>query len=136
MIKLTADESFVAAKRKTQEERKINSRRFAQSKHQLATFVFLARITTGAATTEYAETASDSMFFDLLGMIFAFFVMFFTWFLFKGFAMKNLSKRDQSTNTDEFDLQHAHLMSIMSKQELWELWNLATEEEKRAHDFG
>ena len=90
------------------------------------------------ATTEYAETASDSMFFDLLGMIFAFFVMFFTWFLFKGFAMKNLSKRDQSTNTDEFDLQHAHLMSIMSKQELWlwELWNLATEEEKRAHDFG
>ena len=65
MIRLTADESFVAAKRKTQEERKINSRRFAQSKHQLATFVFLARITTGVATTEFAETASESMFFRL-----------------------------------------------------------------------
>jgi len=48
--------------------------------------------------------------------------------------VKKLLKRDQSTNTDEFDLQHAHL-SIMSKQELWELWNLAMEEEKKAHDL-
>ena len=57
-----------------------------------------------------------------------------TWLLFKSFAVKRVSKRDQSTNTDEFDLQHAHL-SIMSQQELWELWNLATEEEKKAHDL-
>ena len=40
MIRLTVDESFVAAKRKTQEEQEVRSRRFAQSKHQLATFVF------------------------------------------------------------------------------------------------
>ena len=66
MIKLTADESFVAAKQKTQEERRINSRRFGQSKHQLASFVFLARITVGIATTDFAdETASDSVLFQV-----------------------------------------------------------------------
>eukprot|EP00435_Cladocopium_sp_Y103_P058041 s1590_g20.t1 len=136
-IKLTADESFVAAKRKTQEERKIKSRRFAQSKHQLATFVFLARITSGAAANVTADdSASDFWVADLLGMLFAFFLVLCTWFLFKNSkGNKNKpTKRDQSTNTDEFDFQHAHL-SIMSKQELWELWNLATEEEKRAHDL-